>query len=331
MLNHKSNKELLIEFNKRVKGHEQAKKALINLVNRSKLRHYQKWIALEPKENLIEPMKCLLMGASGTGKTFLVDTLQSLVKFPLIKLDATRLTLTSAGDGIKANEVMKMIRDKAQVLALDGKGYYHSIDGVIDQMVVFVDEIDKLAWGSHKESDAWNKRVQSNYLQIFDNKDEFAGVSFIFAGAFTELDKVKEIKSNGIGFSQQEKDETTDEVLEDLIIKYGLIPELVGRINTIMELDKFTENDYREILVNTLIPKKIDELTYFNSEGVAVTDADIERIVKRAFNSGQGVRFLKRELDKLFMEVEFNHEEQPINYLLLDKQEEDTDIYNMFK
>ncbi len=320
MIKDKTNKEILQEYNKYVKGHIQAKKALINLVNRSKLRHYQKWVAMEPKENLIEPMKCLLIGASGTGKTFLVETLQRIVKFPLIKLDATRLTLTSAGDGIKVSEVINMIKSKAKALCSNGKGYYHSQDGIIDQMVVFIDEIDKLAWGAKGESDEWNKRVQSNYLQLLENHDELSGVSFIFAGAFTDLDKVKRVATKALGFNPQKEDESDEEILDDLVVKYGLIPEIVGRINTIIELDKFTEQDYHDILVDTLIPKKMIELAYFNASQHTVNQEDKDKIIKKAFNSGQGVRFLKRELDRLFMEFEFLHEDHLENPLLLNCQ-----------
>ncbi len=168
MINYKTNKELLESYDKLVVGHTEAKKSLINLLNRSKIRHYQKWVALEHKDFLIDPGKCLLIGGSGTGKTFLVECLQKLVDFPLVKIDATRLTLTGAGDGIKSSHIYDLIYQNAKILAELKTGYWHSIGGIIDQTILFIDEIDKLAWGSKGESDAWNKRVQSNFLQIFE-------------------------------------------------------------------------------------------------------------------------------------------------------------------
>jgi ATP-dependent protease Clp ATPase subunit len=303
-----SNKELLKALDTYVTGHTTAKKALINLLNRSKIRHYQKWLAMESKEALIPPGKCLLIGASGTGKTFLVESLQKIIDFPLIRIDATRLTLTSAGDGIKSSHIYDMIYQNALHLSSLKNGYWHSVEGVIDQTVLFIDEIDKLAWGAAGEKDAWNKRVQSNFLQIFENKEELAGVSFIFAGAFSGMTR-ESTTSGSIGFHSKQNKVKTEDMLDELVVKYGLIPELVGRISSIVELDKFTRDDFRNILLNTLIPKKIEELIYFNCADFELSGEQIETILDKAEASGQGVRFLKRELDKLLVDVEFNYEE----------------------
>lgn len=316
MINYKSNKELLEAYDYYVIGHSAAKKALINLINRSKIRHYQKWISMEHKDYLITPGKCLLIGPSGTGKTFLVESLQKLVNFPLIKIDATRLTLTAAGDGIKSADIFDMIYKNAEKLASNKTGYWHSIEGVIDQTVLFIDEIDKLAWGAKGEKDAWNKRVQSNFLQIFENKEELAGVSFIFAGAFSDMER-STINSKSIGFTSEQKTINTEDMLDELVVKYGLIPELVGRISSIVELDRFTREDFKNILLNTLIPNKIEELIYFNCADFDLSDEQIESIIDKAEASGQGVRFLKRELDKLLIDIEFNYEDVTNHRLLL--------------
>ena len=318
MINYKSNNELLEALNGLVVGHISAKKALINLVNRSKIRHYQKWIACEHRDFLIAPSKCLMVGDSGTGKTFLVECLQQLVDFPLLKIDATRLTITSAGDGIKSAEIYNMIYDNAKHYEEVNrkKGYTNSIEGLIDQTVVFIDEVDKLAWGANGERDHWNKRTQANFLQIFENYDELAGVSFIFAGAFANLERSK-TKGNSIGFCQDFDSISENDILDELIVKYGLIPELVGRITAIVELDTLTEDHYRAVLQDILIPRKLEELIYFNCVDFELSNKDIDVLIKKAMKSGQGIRFLKRELDKLLLDIEFNYENVTNHRLLL--------------
>jgi len=316
MKNYKKNAEILEEFNSKVEGHIEAKKALINLVNRSKIRHHQKYIQQLHKDFLIEPANCLLIGGSGTGKTFLVETLQDLVEFPLIKIDATKLNPTGAGDGgIKSADLINLICTNAKALASKGRGYYHSEAGVIDQTIVFIDEIDKLA-NAWESSGNWNKQVQSNFLTLFENKGRFAGISFIFAGAFVGIENIKltskVTENSSIGFNADiKKNIHTEECLDEAVVKYGLLPELVGRINHIVKLDNFSRQEYRDILLNRLVPKKLEELIYFHCIGFELSDDAIERILDKVESSGQGIRYLKRELDRHIREIEFNYEMVP--------------------
>lgn len=318
---YKKNHEILEEFNKRVEGHIEAKKALINLVNRSKIRHHQRWIQELHRDYLISPSNCLLIGGSGTGKTFLVETLRDIVPFPLIKIDATKLNPTGAGDGgIKSSDLSNMIKANAKLLAQNSKGYYHSEPGVIDQTIVFVDEIDKLA-GCWESSGKWNQHVQHSFLTIFENRDLFSGVSFIFAGAFTGIEKIKpDTRANScIGFHADiQNNIDNDHLLDESIIKYGLIPELVGRINHIVKLDNFTRQEYKNILLNRLLPRKLEELAYFNCVDFHIPENDIELILDKVESSGQGVRYLKRELDRYVRDIEFDYELRVLDTKLLE-------------
>jgi len=307
MLHHKSNLELLKDFDQRVHGHTEAKKALINLVNRSKIRHHQKWIAQEPKENWAPIGKCLLIGPSGTGKTFLVETLRDMIFFPMITVDATKFNPTGADKGLKADDLAKMIRDNATALAAKNNGYCNSVQGVIDQTVIFVDEVDKLAskWSTGK----WNEHVQACFLTMFEDKKDFESVSFIFAGAFSGLDLTKQSQKHSIGFNAHHTNKASGEIdIDAAIIDYGLIPEFVGRMNNIVQLDTLTLDDYRSILNNKLIPAKYRELSYAITTHIGMTDEEKDKVVNKAFKSGQGVRSLKRELDKMFFEHEFHLE-----------------------
>ncbi len=304
-----SNVELLAQYDKLIRGHTQAKKVLINTLNHSLIRHYQKWILQLKKSEWIATNKVLLIGGSGTGKTFLIECLQDIIDFPFLRLDATHLNPTGAGGGMKPDKVKELIREYAKQLVSMSRAMYPSVDGTIDKMVVFVDEVDKLAtcWES---SGQWNRHVQSNFLTLFEDNDEFAGVTWIFAGAFTGLEESS--SSKAIGFNQVDVTNTVTKQMDDALIKYGLLTEFVGRITHIVELDKFTKEDYKDILVDILIPKKLKDLACFNIHTINISEEQIDNLVEQAVKSCQGIRYLKRELDKFTLDSEFYYKKSPL-------------------
>lgn len=308
MLHTKSNGEILKDLDKRVYGHTNAKKALISLVARSRIRHFQKWVENIDKEFLIQPHKLLLLGQSGTGKTHMLESLQDMLDFPLIRVDATKLNPTGAGGGLKEEELRKMIVKKAKDLVELRNGKYYTVEGTIDQMVVFIDEIDKLG-NSFDSSGNWNTHTQANFLTLFDNKSEFAGVSFVFAGAFTGItnDGLKQTK-NTIGFSKYTDEVAACEEMDEKIVKAGLIPELVGRLTDIEKLDTFTVDDYYNVLVDRLIPVKARTLAFFNIFDMDLDEEMLQKMAKSAHKSGQGIRALQRQLDRHFAGREFDNE-----------------------
>ncbi len=320
MINSKSNAEILDQLNGLVWGHDLAKKSLINLINRSKIRHHQKYIMMQKDADLLQPGKCLLIGGSGTGKTYLIQMLQKILKFPLLILDATQLNPTGASGGIKAADLNKLIAGKASEHMKLHPNLFHSIEGTVDQMVVFIDEIDKLG-KSFESSGNWNSHVQSNFLTIFENNHENYGISFIFAGAFTGLEKEQKFNKkigSTIGFNRVDSVPESAGIaaidnLDEAIVKYGMMPELVGRISSIVALDTLTEDNYYDILINKLVPEKLNSgREYFQFDRSSLTDEHARTIAKKACEGGQGVRSLKRELDLHFAELEFNYEERII-------------------
>ncbi len=309
MRQYKRNIELLQDLEETVSGHMEAKKALINLINRSKHRHHQKFGLGMAPEYLLSPSKVLLIGASGTGKTHLVESLHRICTFPLVKVDATEFNPTGASGGIKMKDLQDMIHLEAKMWVSNKKyagAEFNSVEGTIDQTVVFVDEIDKLG-RSFDSSGSWNKHVQSNFLTMFDNKDEFSGVSFIFAGAFTDITGVETDTRSSLGFTTS-KDTAKDKDLDVAVVKSGLIPELVGRLTGICELDKFTANDYYDILKYRLHPKKVMDLAALGVFGIDLDEEKGRAMALKAYKSGQGVRALQRALEKEYLEIEFNHE-----------------------
>lgn len=317
MYDNKSNRDLLEEFDIYVKGHTEAKKALINLVSRSKIRYYQKHKHLEDQYHLLEPGKLMLLGPTGTGKTYLVETMVRLAGCPFVRFDATTLAPSSTSKGINQDSMQEMIAENAEKL-VDTQEHYRSRQGIIDQTIVLIDEIDKLTQPSDSTGN-WNKHVQESFLTVFDDRcSSFAGVSYIFAGAFTGIKNQLTIHAKNIGFHSQSV--ATQEVdWEEEVIKYGIIPELMGRIRGgVVALDELTEPDYRYILESILIPKKEDELLYFNQVGLALNATEIDAMVEKALKSGQGIRSLKRELDKRTADLEFYYEDVVAEQALLE-------------
>jgi ATP-dependent protease Clp ATPase subunit len=313
MINSKSNNEILQELNQLVWGHLEAKKVLINLVNKSRIRYHQKTVMLEKDATkLIAPGKCLLVGGSGTGKTYLVQMLKQILNFPLLVLDATQLNPTGAEGGVKAENIKKMIVAEASKHQALHPDLYPTVTSAVDQMVVFIDEIDKL--GQRISSD-WNKHVQSNFLTVLENNHENYGISFIFAGAFVGMDKdaaVQDETAVNIGFNRTEKKLTTGASsirdLDEAVVKYGLMPEIVGRINSIVALDNLGEDQYYDVLVTKLLPSYIFIASaYYNIPNYVIDEEKLRGMAQKALKSGQGVRSLKRQLDAHFTDLEFDN------------------------
>lgn len=307
-----SNALLLAELDKYVVGHLEAKKALIVMLGRSRLRSYQKHVKYMDNEFLISPLKVLLIGASGTGKTHLLDSLQRIAYFPIVKVDATHLNPTGGSGGITPKDLKKMIYEAALEACQTLPATYPIIEYAIDNTVVFIDEIDKLG-RNFDSSGNWNKHVQSNFLTLIDNKDEYSGVSFVFAGAFEGITKIVD-KPRSIGFTEHSTT-TQKELLDNRILSTGLIPEIVGRINSIVELDVFTKKDLSKILTERIIPKKALDLAAYGVFNCDVSRKEINRIAEDAVKSGQGIRYLQREIDKKFLDLEFCADYQDMLYL----------------
>ena len=285
-----------------VYGHKQAKKVLQVLLKRSQERYYRKCVL--GKNDHPETLKCLLLGPSGTGKTHLIQSLRKLYNFPLISLDATQLMPTGNSEGTNIKQLKKLIKDTARDLTEQPE--YHSPEGALNQMVIFVDEFDKLG-NSFESSGKWNQHVQANFLTLIDDKEEFSGLSWIFAGAFSGLYESKSAVKNSIGFFPGAQEKHVEEITDADIIKAGIIPEMLGRISLIVQLDTFSEEDYHKILCERLLP----------NYPLSLCPEKIEEIVAKALKSGQGIRSLTRQLEMLTIDAEFEEEELENNCLAL--------------
>lgn len=308
MLNERSNTDILRELDKLVIGHEKAKKLLITLVNRSKMAHAHKYGYILQNRQELEKMNLLLIGASGTGKTFLLESLQKVCHFPLVKIDASRLN-PAANQSYSHKDIEKAIRRNAIKVVADESLPYFSVQGAIDQTVVFVDEVDKLCTPFGK-NDGWHTRTQSELLTLVENQEDFKHVSFVFAGAFSSLREPK--KTTSIGFSSSDVGEIKEKtsISEKEIIEYGLMTEMFGRITAFNELDVLTHETMLTILDDVLLPEKLAQLSAFiDNPTKAITNTMKDELIEEALSSGQGVRHMKRKLNTMFLDMEFSYEQ----------------------
>lgn len=309
-----TNADVLKQFDKKVYGHKEAKIMLINAMNRARSRANLEFDA-KVTEGLPKLRNLLLVGESGTGKTHLVESLSQILNFAFIRVDATQI-LPSGGDksGMTISNLIDFIVQSCK--------HYNStnvmsrnLDRCIRECVVFVDEIDKLAY-AHDSSGNWSKHIQHNLLQLVEGKTDLGELTFIFAGAFTDAFKhQKTLKTKqSVGFLHQKAEELDEEDWDEWIVKQGIVPELAGRISYVSKLDNLSYDDYLTILNKHIVPDAKLELFRLGICKFNLNEKDQDRIVKKALRSNQGVRMLRKEVLKIVSDLEFNYDAHIISH-----------------
>lgn len=310
-------KEKLDEY---VIGQEHAKKVIsVGVYN-----HYKRVLSAEQKNGEVEIAKSnmLMIGPTGSGKTYLVQTLAKLLDVPLAITDATSLTEA----GYIGDDIESVV---SKLLAAADNDVERAEHGII-----FIDEIDKIAKKKNtNQRDVSGEAVQQGMLKLLEGSDvevpvgansknamvplttvNTSNILFICGGAFPDLDEIiKErlTKTASIGFNSELKDKydkDTDilsKVTVEDIRKFGMIPEFIGRLPIICTLQGLS----KEMLVKILkepknaILKQYQKLLELDEVKLEFTDDALDAIAEKAMKRDTGARALRSIIEDFMLDI----------------------------
>ncbi len=319
--------EIMERLNDYIIGQDEAKRVLcVAVYNHYKRIEYNKRAAAKGiKKDDIELKKSniLMLGPTGCGKTLLAQTLSKILNVPFAVADATTLTEAGyVGEDVE-NVLLKLIQNADYDIAKAEKG------------IIYIDEIDKIARKSENVSitrDVSGEGVQQALLKIVEStvasvppqggrkhpqqeclQIDTTNILFIFGGAFVGLDKIieKRLNSSSLGFGGElkVKKEDTDAALKNLqpqdLIKFGLIPEFIGRVPVTVSLSALDENALVKILTEPkdALVKQYIKLLEMDGVELSFDDEAVRAIAHRAIELNTGARGLRSIMEDCMLET----------------------------
>jgi ATP-dependent Clp protease ATP-binding subunit ClpX len=324
--------ELKSRLDDYVIGQDQAKKILAVAVH----NHYKRVFFKEAIGNDVELEKSniLLMGPSGSGKTLLAKTLARVLKVPFAIADATTMTEAGyVGEDVE-NILVQLLQNADYDLEAAAKG------------IIYIDEIDKISRKGDSPSmtrDVSGEGVQQALLKIIEGTEanippkggrkhpqqeyirmDTSNILFILGGAFVGLEKIVEQRTRGrsMGFGARIESEKSgkngkkkksdlaylDHVHPNDLVKFGLIPEFVGRIPVITHLDELSEEDLVRVLTepkNALV-RQYQKLFELDKVTLRFTQDALQAVARQAIEQKTGARGLRNVLENTMLDIMYS-------------------------
>lgn len=308
-------KAMLDEY---VIGQDYAKKVMSVAV----YNHYKRVVTNTMDEIEIDKSNMLMIGPTGSGKTYLVKTLARLLKVPLAITDATSLTEA----GYIGDDVESVLSKLLQAADNDVDQAEHGI--------IFIDEIDKIAKKQNTNSrDVSGESVQQGLLKLLEGADvevpvgatsknamvplttiNTKNILFICGGAFPNLEgiiKKRLMKRTSIGFGADLKDHFDKEenilsnVTNEDLREYGMIPEFIGRLPMIFTLEGLTKDMLVQILKEpkNAILKQYQKLLELDEVKLEFDEGALEAIAEKALEKKTGARALRAIIEKFMLDI----------------------------